>query len=354
MTTLRNVQALRAIAALLVVCVHMGNPQGFEVRYLHARSPLLAGFTNVGYTGVDLFFIISGFIMTVTTLGCRKLPTSVDFFVRRIVRIYPPLWIITGLLLSVYIVHPELINSHSDYPPDITASFLALPQRGSPLLLVAWSLVYEMYFYLVFTAALSFGRRSFAPVLTFWAGATIACNIAFGASQNPWLRTVSNPLCFEFLLGIAVGVFVLNARVRRPMAWLCAGMAAYGIEALTGFGTGWWRVLAAVPMAIVLLGAVGVEREAKIVLPAFLDRLGDASYATYLWHVPVLALFGLAVSRAHVPHTPTAGAAVVAIGIVVVELVALAVYRLIERPLTDTLRDVLMRRRPVARPAEQG
>jgi peptidoglycan/LPS O-acetylase OafA/YrhL len=347
MTTLRNVQALRAIAALLVVCVHMGNSQGFEARYLHAGSPLLAGFTNVGYTGVDLFFIISGFIMTVTTLGRRKLPTSADFFIRRVIRIYPPLWIITGLLFGVYLAHPELINSHSDYPPDIVASFLALPQRGSPLLLVAWSLAYEMYFYFVFTAALSFGRRSFVPVLALWAGATVAFNVAFGASDNPWLHTISNPICFEFLLGVVAGSIILKARVGRPMAWLCIGIAAYAVEAVYGFGTGWWRVLAAAPMAAVLLGAVGIEREAKIVLPAFLDRLGDASYATYLWHVPVLAVFGLAVSRAHLPPGAISGAAVVCAGIVIVEIVALVVYRFVERPLTDALKEALVSRRPV-------
>jgi peptidoglycan/LPS O-acetylase OafA/YrhL len=342
LTVLRNVQALRAIAALLVVCVHMGNPHGFEVRYLGAHPPLLRGIVNIGETGVDLFFVISGFIMAMTTLGRRKLPSSVDFFKRRIMRIYPLYWLITGLLLVVYLRDPALVNAHSAFRPDIVASFLALPQRGMPLLLVGWSLVYEMYFYLVFAAALSLGKRSFLPVLAIWALATLAFNLTFGASNNPWLQTISNPICFEFLLGVGVGWLTLADKYRWPGLWLALGIAGYAADCAIGFSGGWVRVAQAIPLALIVFGAVGLERRAKLVLPKFLDRLGDASYATYLCHVPVLAVFGLMISRTPLRHaSPLEDAIVIALGFTLIEVVGLGVYRYVERPLANASRHLV-------------
>jgi peptidoglycan/LPS O-acetylase OafA/YrhL len=344
MKILRNVQALRAIAALLVVCVHLGNPQGFEARYLHANPPLLAGVAKIGFTGVDLFFVISGFIMTLTTLGPAKPPSSAEFFIRRIIRIYPPLWIITAPLLVVYLTHPGLMNSHSAFPPDIAASFLALPQRGSALLLVSWSLVYEMYFYFVFALALGLGRFSFPWVMAIWALGTAALNATFGSSANPWMQLISNPLCFEFLLGVAVGWLVLAGRYGSATLWLSLGAVGYAVGAELGSGEGWSRVLASVPLALILFGAIGLEKRSGIVLPRFLDKLGDASYATYLWHIPVLAVFGLFVAR--MPFGPASrvqDTIIVAFGIALVEIAALCVYRYVERPLTRALTDTVMK-----------
>jgi exopolysaccharide production protein ExoZ len=350
---IRNVQALRAIAALFVIFVHLGGPHGFETRYFHATSPLLAGVVNVGYTGVDLFFVISGFIMTVTTLGRSKFPSSISFFVRRIIRIYPLYWIISALLLVIYVRDPGLINAHSAFRPDIVASFLTLPQPGMPLLLVGWSLVYEMYFYLIFALALSLGKRSFTPVLALWALATIAANAIFASSDNPWLTMIANPSCFDFLLGIAVGWLVVGEKYGSPALWLTLGIAGFAAECGIGFETGWVRVLQAVPFALIVFGVVGLERRSGIVFPKVLDRLGDASYATYLCHVPVLAIFGVLISRISLGHASRLQDAVVlGVGIVLVEVVALCVYRYVEQPIARALRKpISVRNRPL--PAAQ-
>jgi peptidoglycan/LPS O-acetylase OafA/YrhL len=347
---LRNVQALRALAALLVICVHVGSPNGFEARYLHVAAPLLAATVKIGYSGVDLFFVISGFIMVVTTMGLRAAPTGSQFFLLRLVRIFPLLWIVTGLVFLVSVLRPGLVNSHGGaVPSDVLASFLALPQSGTPLLLVSWSLTYEMYFYSVFALALALGRASMGAVLAFWGVATLALNFAFGASSNPWLHVAANPVCFEFLLGAAVGLLAISDRFVAPATWLGVGVLGFAAQWSGGLPDGWWRVLGALPFALILYGAVGLERTGSFVFPRFLDRLGDASYATYLIHVPVFALYGLIVSRTPQLHASRIeDGLALALGFVLVEGFALAIYRSVERPMSAILRAaVLARRRAV-------
>jgi exopolysaccharide production protein ExoZ len=334
--TFRNVQALRAIAALLVVSLHVGNPLGFESHL--SRHPHLGALANVGYFGVDLFFIISGFIMVVVTQGRGGLADARSFLYRRVVRIYPPVWIVEALVLVVYLADPRLIDSHSTIKPNLVDSFLLLPQAGEPLLLVTWTLVFEMYFYLVVAAALAAGRRRFFPTLAAWGGFTAVLALALPRTMNPWLGLVSNPLSLEFLLGMVVGVLVCGNRFARP--WVAVGLGAV-IEVASfaapwhgsnGPNAGWIRFLEAIPLALIVYGCIGLERRDRVIFPKALDAVGDASYAIYLWHIPVLAVLELAIARFY-PLPSAAEAAAVVAGYVAVVATGLAVYRFVERPL---------------------
>jgi peptidoglycan/LPS O-acetylase OafA/YrhL len=205
-----------------------------------------------------------------------------------------------------------------------------------------------MYFYTVFAVALALGRRTFMPVLIAWAVATVIFNLAFGASPNPWLNLIANPICCEFLLGIVAGLAAIRGNYGKPYAWLATGLVLFAAEAPFGFSVGWWRVLQAVPLAFVLFGAVGLEQHARIAVPGFLSKWGDASYATYLWHVPVLAILGLAAARVfHAPASRPAEIAVLALGFIVVQTVAIGVYHYIESPLTRSLRRAILKRGPM-------
>jgi exopolysaccharide production protein ExoZ len=348
-STLINLQALRAIAALLVVFVHLGNPHGFEARYLHVAKAMLSGLANIGHSGVDLFFVISGFIMTMTTCARPRLPGSGAFLLARVVRIYPMYWIMTALVLIVYLYRPEIVNSHSAFSPNIAASFLALPQAGDPLLLVGWSLVYEMYFYTIFAVALAFGKRSLVPVLVFWAAAMIVLNLIFASTHNPWLYVVSNPLCCEFLVGIGVALLVLSRKVHAPALCLALGCLGYAGECLFGFGTGWMTVVGAVPLALIVLGLVELELRAECVLPGIFRHLGDASYSLYLSHIPILAALGILMSHTSLRRgTRLDEIVAVTVAIVLVEAISLCIYRYVERPITGSLRRRLSQNRSAA------
>ena len=108
---LRNVQALRALAALAVVGFHMGVTRGFEDRYL-SGAPLVRAFANFGGFGVDLFFVISGFIMTVTAWNQFARPGAAKrFALRRAARIYPALWLVSIPLLVTYYLWPAAFSA---------------------------------------------------------------------------------------------------------------------------------------------------------------------------------------------------------------------------------------------------
>ena len=359
----RNIQALRAIAALLVICVHMGNANGIESRYISSVGPTFTHpLSLVGAYGVDLFFVISGFIMTVTTWETfAKRGAAPRFLLRRLIRIYPPYWIIFSLLLALYLVRPDLIDSHATSRPDLVASFLLLPQRSEPLLLVSWTLVFEMAFYLVFTAALCLQRRRLPIVLAAWAIVIGLTATFFGGVDNPYVQFLASPLPIEFFCGIAVGALVVIGHRMPGAIAIAVGIALFAelarITQLAGTAPNdWLRVLLAGPaFAAILYGSVLLEK-GGVTYPRWLDGLGDASYAMYLWHVPVLTALGLITLRLHITNVGM-HAVTVAAFFVAIAFAGRVIFRFIERPMTSALnrRARLSRGAPVvSTPAPQS
>ena len=348
---IRVVQALRGIAALLVVSVHFGNPNGFESRYLGVASPLFGPLGRIGTVGVDLFFLISGFIMVVSTLRPDgKSLAPAEFLRRRCLRIYPPMWVIELAVLVVYLKAPELVNSHGTGPTDLLASFLLLPQLGSPLLLVTWTLVFEMYFYFVFTIGL-FGRARFiVPVLVAWGIAIIILSRAHVDPKNAYAVFLSQPLAFDFLIGAGIGGLMhFPVSMRWAIVACSLGAIAFAWSAVpiitgtAGFPAGWYRIAFDVPVAAMMFGLITIERARSPYVPRALERVGNASYAMYLLHVPLLSLVGLAIRRLH-PSGPLADLGIVLAMYALVIFTGIIYFERIERPLTVWLRHGVRRR----------
>lgn len=340
---LGNVQALRAIAALMVVVVHC---YGVESTYLPGR-PWTSPFHVIGTYGVDLFFVISGTVMIVSSATWfRERGSWRRFLLRRVTRIYPAYWIVTALVLVVFLVDPALIGTHRSAPPEILASFLALPQRGEPLLVVGWTLSYELIFYVVFAVALRFHRRLLPAVTAIWLLAVVLIG-ALGPHDNAWVRVAGSWLNLEFAFGLAIGGAVLGLRLYAPRTLLAIGVilvvAVCVVTAYSGrefLEVAWWRPWAVgVPMAIVVYGALGLERR-RLLAPRWLRAQGDASYALYLWHVPVIGAIGLAIGHAHA-HGSAARLAIIVGGYLLAIGVSLLAYAVIERPLLRLARRYL-------------
>lgn len=303
---LGTIQALRAFAAYLVVFYHI---RGSEKVAIEANggseSPLIGGsFTN-GFAGVDLFFVISGFIMVyVTALRPESPGTVKDFLLARIFRIYPPWWVFAGFMATyLFIAYgvpwdaATLSANGNNGPNHLIRSFLLLPQQGFPILGVGWTLIHEMYFYLIF-ALLLFAPRKLLPAwLGVWAllviGGAIAGKTAIYARDIPSL--VFHPMTLEFILGGLMGwVFVSGVRF-RPLALLILGsvsmMIALAIHpSPTPFTLKWGRVLYfALPCALMVYGAAGLGEHFKGTIAKWAERLGDWSYSLYLSHVLVIA-----------------------------------------------------------------
>jgi len=160
---LGSIQILRGLAALAVTIAHTNGEVSWWAVNLHYENPMPGLVT--GAAGVDLFFVISGFIMVYTTAESFGTPTASGvFLLRRIIRIVPLYWIATFLFLAyiVRIGHSWAMEGIGDKNVLCSFVFIACPRPNggyAPALEVGWSLNYEMFFYLCFAVALLLPRR---------------------------------------------------------------------------------------------------------------------------------------------------------------------------------------------------
>ena len=290
-TVVRNVQALRAVAAILVVLVHAS---GIEGRYFPDQHPILGPFGILGYTGVDIFFVISGFIMfTTTATKFAKRGASLTFLSRRFIRIYPPYWLVLIPMITIYLFAPERLTQFHPVHDNLLASFLLLPQMTSPLVAVSWTLVFEMYFYIIFSFLLMVRRRYVVPALAIWFCVQLAVFAVFGQSKNVYLAFLGNPISLEFIFGIAVGLLYVNKCFLPPLiavvVMIAASFALIASTSFLGFIPELERAFVwGIPAMLLVYAAVGLEARKTAIAPTWAVSLGDSSYAMYLWHLLVL------------------------------------------------------------------
>lgn len=279
---IRNIQVLRALAAFLVVFVHV--------------DLLLAtvGLRPFGFGGVDLFFVISGFIMVYVTKG--RPTTPVSFMRQRILRIVPIYWVMTLGLFLLAMVKPDLLQTTKANLADLLKSLFFIPyQRADltvrPFLFVGWTLNYEMFFYVVFSVALTAGRylRGILGVMI-----ALTALVVFGAVFKPQqlhLAFYSQPIVLEFVIGMLIALTVERIPSRAPapaariLALGCGVLAFVGLAVLPILSPKLPSLLTAgIPAAIVLYAAVALERWGWSVRNRWILILGDASYVIYLSH----------------------------------------------------------------------
>lgn len=320
---LQSIQVLRGMAALLVVFYHMN---ALEARSIlqngGVETPVLGGLISNGYAGVDLFFVISGFIMIyVTDTGRKGVGASLSFLFARITRIYPLWWFYAAIravyMLAIYggaAVGPDGEHPISRSEPlfsYMVKSFLLIPQGEHPILGVGWTLVHEVYFYIVFAIIMLAPRKWWPVLFTIWGLAVVGGSFAglSGSVATTLLSLATYPMTMEFILGAAAGMLVLSGRRWRPgLITLLATLALCGALFLQGaedaFLLQWGRVLwFGVPCTLLVYGFASLD---------IADRLS--------WAVPTIAggavsiaLFQLYGLTDESPATLTRSAAAVAL-----------------------------------------
>ena len=164
----------------------------------------------MGIAGVDVFFVLSGFIMVITTkyLNVASKMSNVSIFLyKRITRIYPPYIIYTLIVCFVALLYPGAVFSGAEYR--LLHSFSLFPGEHPPILAVGWTLIHEMYFYLVFSFFLLFKRKWLTSLLIGWSGILLITNIQF-LELSPLFKVVFSSLTFEFIIGALIGILYLN------------------------------------------------------------------------------------------------------------------------------------------------
>jgi exopolysaccharide production protein ExoZ len=340
----RNIQGLRAIAAMLVFCSHLF--WDIVPMRTHWARPLVGGF---GRSGVDIFFVISGFIIyhavqrsaaQVAMVG--RAQAAYEFAMKRIIRIYPLYWIVFAAAAIIMIWVP------------LTAPVPRMPQLELLSLIgnipnfrisVTWTLTFEVYFYAV--AALSiflFPTRIFTGLHIWFAvivGVVVASTV-FGASIP--LDYIFAPIVLEFLLGMAIGFLIDRGEHRFPfvaigvgLVWFVAGTYPLDQDGGRPALSYLLRLICwGMPSALIVYGMVALEMRKSWVMPKFLQYLGDASFSIYLWHT--VLFYGIAALFVQLGWVGVVNRSLLTLLMAVIALGgALLSYHFLEKPLLRIL-----------------
>lgn len=335
---LLSIQMLRAAAALLVLAFHIQHE--LIHRLGHVGLPSL----EFGAAGVDIFFVVSGFIMVWSTRSLPGQPHAARIFMgRRLVRIVPLYWLTTLVFLAGLLAWPPSNHTGIDVP-NLIASFLFIPwpnQAGihAPLYGLGWTLNFEMLFYVVFAACLAFaGRR-----VVLATSVVLVAMAVIGAAMPglPFvLKVWTEPLVLEFL----AGAWIASARIRgvtlRGPARVGLVMLGFALLAATEWLTvtpGLRPFLWGGPAALIVAGAaLGEDWNVHGAVARAVVLLGDASYSLYLVHFLALSMLRRLGGRVlDFAALPPLGYAALAAAVAIAASVA--VHLLFERPIHRVL-----------------
>ena len=324
-----NIQALRAVAALLVVFVHLD---------VFARA---LGLPTTGHGGVDLFFVISGFIMVHTT---RSRPTGPGaFMLNRLTRIAPIYWLLTLATFAVAWLAPRLMQATVADVEQLLLSLAFIPFRKSnglvqPVLFVGWTLNFEMFFYALFALGLAFRNRKRGTLVVVLSLLSLVVLGWWLRPENVQAAFYTRPIILEFAAGM--GLAALNpgsARCDSLLGRIAVGLS--GLVALAAvalvpvfFPTASRLLTHGLPALIVVASAIVLHNSGVSWSNRWLLVLGNASYSLYLTHPFVTqATQKLGKSVGLTPAVALAGALLT---VLVVCLVGVATHLWLEKPLT--------------------
>jgi len=325
-----GVQALRALAAALVVVHHSISMSLMWV----VRRPGAPYWTN-GAAGVDIFFVISGFVMAISVPGLAGKRNKAGVFLwRRFTRIVPLYWAALTVRLAQLLLAPA--QDPTLTPWRVVASYLFIPAKNGkgevfPIVVAGWTLNYEVFFYLLFAAALAF---DISP-LAFLAPCLTALALAGMARTPAWpdFTALASTLVLEFLFGVVLAHFATRRKLPgAAMGWLllAGGLVALLLvpEAHAPLGFLAWGA----PAAAIVTGAVALEDQLGSRVPRWLLAAGEASYALYLSHTFILPYVINGIRGVHMTGAPALATAIV-LGLAVTFPAALLIHRHIELPL---------------------
>ncbi|WDF72861.1 acyltransferase family protein [Novosphingobium sp. KACC 22771] len=289
-----GIQYLRGFAAIAVVLDHVSAMAAFPKYF---GQSLWNGALSKGALGVDIFFVISGFIIVAVSLkGPALLPAiSVrQFFLRRAVRIIPLMWVgilsyaaLRGMFTSTPIIFSEYLRA------------LVLFPQGSVEPRMIWTLRHEFIFYIIFAISFMTGTKRWRPLLYLW----FVSPTLIGLFRNQFATTVvpdafidilASPVNLEFCAGfiLAIGWLKMDPQSNWQIPVLSPVVLLYALAITVIFVWGLSQlqitslvsclVLAVMNGLVVLLGCKLAPANGK--LGHIANFFGDASYSIYLFH----------------------------------------------------------------------
>lgn len=349
--TLGSIQLLRGIASILVVLLHIT----INCRE-NTGQIFLFNIFSFGGSGVDIFFVLSGFIITYSNLRYLAQPSSVGKFLkRRFIRIFPIYWIIITGFLILQLVLPAFYKSPFDTSlANMLQTYLLLP--GHIMINgVSWSLTNELFFYLLFTLALLLPNKKISFYLMgvyFLFLIVFALTNPMAINGNPYKELLLFPMNIEFFLGVFI-VLIVN---RIPKNWIyplmISGIAFFIAGAFlsnsdftvvsSSSNVALNRVLLfGLPSFLIILAVVKLEFSKTVNMHNIFLHLGDASYSIYLIHLPIVAAFFKLVVKFNINNAVLLSLCSFLL-LITVCVAGIFIYHKIEKPLIERLNKLLL------------
>lgn len=340
-----NLQALRGIAAITILLYHLGP-------MLNRRFGT-DFHSDIGAEGVDIFFVISGFVMVFAY--AQKERSAWAFYGERVIRIAPLYWMATLALIVLFGLGFRP-NGLQDYSlADIVTSFVFYPKvrldgEKAPILSLGWTLIYEMFFYLVFGAFLWVrSTRDRVAVVSAVLLVVVAAGSLFGPDSPFALRVYTNSIVLEFVAGCWLGYWYLSQprKLGLPVgvAFVAAGLAVLSIEYYLQVSSSEYRIVTyGFPAVLVVTGALVAERSGATTCNSIVLLVGAASYSMYLFHPMLLQPFVNLAAKIMAPE-PRMAIVVMPLAAVTAVVVTVGIHLGLEVPLTRWLRNLWDRER---------
>ena len=345
-------QAGRAIAAFLVVWLHLGGTFAYEKYFNTAafETPF-----DIGLIGVIYFFILSGFLIThIHGKDADRPGRFLSYATKRMIRIYPVYWVVFGLAfvgLKLTADNPDLIPTGST----LLASLALFPMdeslvggTGAPVILVAWTLQFEMYFYLLFGIAILSRKLAMGFV-----AAIVVCFFTRQLVEVPFLvRFLSSAFVAAFALGVLTSQAFRRFEIPKLLSYAIVVIAlpifvyAGHYEATKILGRDLQLLSMAVPAALILFSLLQLERAGHSLSGGKLVQFfGDASYSIYLIHLPLISLMcKLSVKAGLAGHGPVVDSLNFAFQFLVCIAAGSFLHLTFEKPVIGFLRSRLLKR----------
>ena len=292
---LNLIQVLRGIASLLVVFFHTTVNDAALL-----GKDFCFGFFSFGKAGVDIFFVLSGFIITYTSLKALKTSGKpIPFLRRRFIRIFPAYWIVITIFLVIQSLFSSFYNSGTyNYSiANILSTYFLLPGH---LMVngVSWTLSYELFFYILFSIAFIIPSKKLVFILgLIYAIVIIVLSIINYPvdAQSTWTMFFIFPMNTEFLMGVIAALIIPKIPQGIIMGLIISGSLLFLTGALL-YNNHYYvvpnefnRVITfGIPSFLIITGVVKFELGYKIKVHNFLLALGEASYSLYLVHLPLV------------------------------------------------------------------
>ncbi len=351
---------LRGIVTVAVMLAHAN---------LLIDSDLFHGLLIQGWCGVDFFFILSGFLLYYNYQShLNPKEYAVSYVKKRVIRIYPVYWIYSIIVLLTAVLIKKVLNMdlinwiNLDFSGIARSLFCIITDNVNnerPIIPPAWTLPYEVFFYIVSLSLILGGKQIYKKVLAVWCVLIVFVNIVVPVN-NFYIAFLFDTLFLEFVFGVLTAFLIEHVKNVPRNSSVVLLLTGIGALAVAWIGTNMGRkafidinrvVLFGIPFTIILIGVLFLEKTNNYLKirggrrkhHPVLDYLGKISFSLYLTHYIVIELVSRGTKRMNVSIPSLLLFLITSLTCL---FVGIAAYEVVEKKVTVISHQILKEKRP--------